>query len=82
MTTTQTPTGNTQDVTNKQENQRKLGTIPGIFKGNGNVSPLERWASGVGGGLLTLYGITRRDWAGGVLALLGGGFRVSQSDRT
>jgi hypothetical protein len=49
MTTTQTPRGNMQNVTNKQENQRKLGTIPGIFKGNGNVSPLERWASGVGG---------------------------------
>nr|HET6904762.1 SRPBCC family protein [Ktedonobacteraceae bacterium] len=74
MAMAQTPTGNTRKVTNKHQSQNKLNTVLANFKGNGNVHSLERWASGVGGGLLTLYGITRRDWAGGVLALLGGGF--------
>jgi uncharacterized membrane protein len=37
-----------------------------------NVHPLERWASAVGGGVLTAYGLSRRSPAGVVMAALGG----------
>src|ERR1051326_952168 len=36
-----------------------------------NVSHFERWASGIGGGALTTYGLMRRDWVGLGLAFLG-----------
>lgn len=36
-----------------------------------NVSPMERWISGIGGGALAIYGIARQDWGGAGLALLG-----------
>ncbi len=36
-----------------------------------NVSPVERWISGIGGGALAVYGIARQDWGGAGLALLG-----------
>jgi uncharacterized membrane protein len=38
-----------------------------------NVSDTERWISVVGGGLLTIYGLTRRNRQGALLALMGGG---------
>jgi hypothetical protein len=37
-----------------------------------NVGEYERWASVFGGGLLALYGLTRRSWGGLALAALGG----------
>jgi len=55
------------------DGNRKSAVLTNL-KGSRNVGPLERWASGVSGGLLTFYGITRRDWAGALLALLGSGF--------
>jgi uncharacterized membrane protein len=36
-----------------------------------NVSPIERWISGVGGGALAVYGLVRQDWGGAGLAILG-----------
>ena len=38
-----------------------------------NIGDVERWASVVGGGLLAIYGITRRDRGGLLMALMGGG---------
>jgi uncharacterized membrane protein len=38
-----------------------------------NVSDGERMLSGIGGGILTLYGLKRMDWSGVALALVGGG---------
>ena len=37
-----------------------------------NVGQTERWVSGLAGGALALYGLTRRTWGGAVLALVGG----------
>src|SRR5438874_12779534 len=37
-----------------------------------NVGEYERWASVLGGGVLALYGLTRRSWSGFALAALGG----------
>src|SRR5918999_5424208 len=37
-----------------------------------NVGQTERWASGLAGGALALYGLSRRTWGGVVLALVGG----------
>lgn len=37
-----------------------------------NVGQTERWISGLAGGALALYGLTRRNWGGAVLALVGG----------
>ena len=56
--------------------QRSWG-IPGIFRsGNVNVGETERWASTIGGGALTVYGLTQLirngSWGGAVLALVGG----------
>src|SRR5438874_10148087 len=39
-----------------------------------NVGEYERWASVFGGGMLALYGLTRRSWGGLALAALGGMF--------
>lgn len=39
----------------------------------GNMGDVERWASIVGGGVLAIYGITRRDRGGWLMALMGGG---------
>jgi uncharacterized membrane protein len=39
-----------------------------------NVSDLERWASLLGGGALTAYGLARRDLPGLLISLLGGAF--------
>lgn len=36
-----------------------------------HVGTVERWISGIGGGALAVYGITRQDWGGAGLALLG-----------
>jgi uncharacterized membrane protein len=38
-----------------------------------NVGDAERWVSVVGGGLLAIYGLTRRNRQGAMLALMGGG---------
>ena len=40
--------------------------------GDVNVNQTERWISGLAGGALALYGLTRRTWGGAVLALVGG----------
>jgi uncharacterized membrane protein len=40
--------------------------------GGGNISEKERLASLVGGGLLALFGLSRRSWGGLILALFGG----------
>src|SRR5918997_312664 len=37
-----------------------------------NVNQTERWISGLAGGALAIYGLTRRTWGGAVLALVGG----------
>jgi uncharacterized membrane protein len=57
-----------------QHDGNRISTVLTNLKGGRNVGPLERWASGVSGGLLTFYGITRRDWGGALLALFGSGF--------
>ncbi|MDQ6645488.1 MAG: DUF2892 domain-containing protein [Chloroflexota bacterium] len=57
-----------------QQNENKLNNALSTIKGSQNVGPLERWASGIGGSLLTFYGVTRRDWTGAALALFGSGF--------
>jgi uncharacterized membrane protein len=36
-----------------------------------NVGTAERWASAIGGGALTLYGLGRRSISGGILAAFG-----------
>src|SRR2546423_11176890 len=38
-----------------------------------NVGEAERWVSAIGGGALMLYGLTRGNFAGVTLALLGAG---------
>lgn len=43
-----------------------------IGSSNVNVNQTERWASALAGGALAIYGLTRRTWGGGVLALVGG----------
>src|SRR5207245_4932730 len=37
-----------------------------------NVGEYERWASILGGGMLALYGLSRRSWGGLALAAVGG----------
>lgn len=37
-----------------------------------NISETERWAVGIGGGLLALYGISKRGLGGTIMALFGG----------
>jgi len=37
-----------------------------------NVGQTERWLSGISGGVLAAYGISRRDWLGSGLAAIGG----------
>jgi uncharacterized membrane protein len=37
-----------------------------------NVNQTERWISGLAGGALAVYGLSRRTWGGAVLALVGG----------
>lgn len=41
-------------------------------RGKRNVDQYERWVSILGGGVLILYGLTRRSWGGLALAALGG----------
>jgi len=36
-----------------------------------NIGQVERWLSGMSGGVLAAYGISRRDWLGSGLALIG-----------
>lgn len=45
-------------------------TAPGVHPGN--LERAERWISVVGGGVLAVYGMTRRDRSGALLALMGG----------
>jgi uncharacterized membrane protein len=73
MAQTKVNTAN-KDVISSSEGKSGSGTLTSAMKGSRNVGVWERWASGVGGGLLSLYGLTRRDWEGAVLALFGGGF--------
>ena len=51
-------------ITNTQENAGRDSEV--------NVGQTERWVSGLAGGALALYGLTRRTWGGAVLALVGG----------
>ena len=54
--------------------QTGLNTGAGDDTGGGdvNVNQTERWISGLAGGALAIYGLTRRNWGGAVLALVGG----------
>ena len=63
-----------KDVVSSSEGKSGSGTLTSVMKGGRNVGVWERWASGVGGGLLSLYGLTRRDWEGAALALFGSSF--------
>jgi uncharacterized membrane protein len=56
---------NTGTQDNTQANVERTGS-------NVNVNQTERWISGLAGGALALYGLTRRTWGGAVLALVGG----------
>jgi uncharacterized membrane protein len=56
---------NTGTQDNTQSNVERTG-------GNVNVNQTERWISGLAGGALAIYGLTRRTWGGAVLALVGG----------
>jgi uncharacterized membrane protein len=55
-----------------ENNQNTSGAGGGS---NVNVNEIERWASTIGGGALTVYGVTRLvqgNWLGAVLGLVGG----------
>ncbi len=57
--------------------QTELNTGAGDYAETGsgddvNVNQTERWISGLAGGALAIYGLTRRTWGGAVLALVGG----------
>ncbi|MGH9943312.1 MAG: SRPBCC family protein [Pyrinomonadaceae bacterium] len=55
------------------ENAPRAASEPKGQSGAGiNVSQPERWASGIGGGALALYGLTRGSLGGVALALIGG----------
>jgi uncharacterized membrane protein len=49
--------------------RQELQSVPGTPR---NVGDMERWASMVGGGALTAFGLSRRTPMGVGLALLGG----------
>ncbi|MFL5629319.1 MAG: SRPBCC family protein [Ktedonobacteraceae bacterium] len=74
MVSTQDLTKKVQQTYNNLQDQTKKSGVLSTLKGSTNIGPLERWTSGVAGGLLTSYGITRRDWLGAALALFGGSF--------
>lgn len=54
---------------NNQENDARADTDS---SNDVNVGQTERWASALAGGALAIYGLTRRNWGGVVLALVGG----------
>jgi uncharacterized membrane protein len=56
---------NTGTQDNTQSNVERTGS-------DVNVNQTERWISGLAGGALAIYGLTRRTWGGVVLALVGG----------
>lgn len=70
----QTKINETEDVVQSSEGKSMVGSFLSAMRGNRNVASWERWAGGIGGGLLSLYGLRRNDWEGAVLALFGGGF--------
>ena len=58
-----------------QESIQQTGLNTGANEDTGgdvNVNQTERWISGLAGGALAIYGLTRRTWGGAVLALVGG----------
>jgi uncharacterized membrane protein len=58
-----------------QESIQQTGLNTGANDDTGggvNVNQTERWVSGLAGGALAIYGLTRRSWGGAVLALVGG----------
>ena len=55
-------------ITGAQDNAQQNSTDSSQV----NVNQTERWVSGLAGGALALYGLTRRSWGGAVLALVGG----------
>lgn len=71
---TMTPSTNkyTQQDSSSQQDNNSVTNVLSTIKGDTNISTSERWLTGVGGGLLTTYGITRRDWVGTTLSILGG----------
>src|ERR1700750_3163078 len=56
----------------KQGSEAQEQQQPDSSSSNVNVGQTERWASALAGGALALYGLTRRNWGGAVLALVGG----------
>lgn len=61
----------TQDLSRGTQRTQSLQQ-DGHIEGHINVNTPERWASIIGGGVLTLYGLKRSEWDGIMLALLGG----------
>src|SRR4051812_13137846 len=59
-------TGTSNQTSEAQQSANNIGSS------DVNVGQTERWASGLAGGALALYGLTRRTWGGVVLALVGG----------
>ena len=74
MAQTKIKVNETDDFVHSSEGKSMIGSFLSAMRGNRNVASWERWAGGIGGGLLSLYGLRRNDWEGAVLALFGGGF--------
>src|SRR2546423_604980 len=74
MASIQEVTRNKLDQSSIQQNAGRISSVLSTIKGDTNVGTFERWASGIGGSLLTLYAFLRRDRPGAVLGLLGGSF--------
>jgi len=74
MASLQEVTRNKLDLSSIQQNAGRVSSVLSRVKGDTNVGMLERWASGIGGGLLTFYAFIRRDWIGAILALVGADF--------
>ena len=74
MASLQEVTRNKLDLSSVQQNAGRVSSVLSRVKGDTNVGMLERWTSGIGGGLLTFYAFMRRDWIGAILALVGADF--------
>jgi uncharacterized membrane protein len=59
------------DVFKDQSQRDDLTQRDQIRSGKLNVSPVERFISGIGGGALIGYGVFRRDWPGAIIGVLG-----------
>lgn len=56
-----------QKLTRLWRDQRWIG-----YGRRPNMHTAERWLSSIGGGTLSAYGLSRRDWPGYILAIVGG----------